>query len=177
MIKLQDFAKQQGCSDRNIQKHIKKYAAELEGLYQRRGAAGTWLTEDACEILRNKMKPPSADVYDESKDKEIASLKERVLELEGLIHQKDILYTELQSKMSLKENALLEAQNQLRLIEDQNEVKIKAAVQEAEDKLFTELTNKRLENERQLTEQFQEALNAEKTRKLTLKERLFGRKQ
>lgn len=64
MIKLQDFARQMGVTDRAIQKHLKKYAAELEGLYQRKGPNGTWLTEEACEILRNKMRQQPIAVAD-----------------------------------------------------------------------------------------------------------------
>ena len=64
MIKLQDFARQMGVTDRAVQKHLRKYAAELEGLYQRKGPNGTWLTDEACEILRNKMRQQPMAVAD-----------------------------------------------------------------------------------------------------------------
>ena len=65
MIKLQDFARQQGVTDRAIQKHLNTYAEDLEGLYERKGPNGTWLTDEACEILRSKMKqqPISSKLY------------------------------------------------------------------------------------------------------------------
>ena len=43
MIKLQDFAKECGVTDRAIQKHLVKYADELNGLYERKGPNGTCL--------------------------------------------------------------------------------------------------------------------------------------
>lgn len=75
MIKLQDFARQMGVTDRAIQKHLKKYAAELEGLYQRKGPNGTWLTEEACEILRNKMRQQPAAVTDAESTRELERLR------------------------------------------------------------------------------------------------------
>lgn len=72
MIKLQDFAKQQGVTDRAIQKHLKTYAAELEGKFERKGPNGTWLTNEACEILRSKMKQAPVIVADE--DPRVAKL-------------------------------------------------------------------------------------------------------
>lgn len=56
MIKVQDFARECGVTDRAIHKHLKTYAAELNGLYERRGPNGTWLTEAACDILRGKLR-------------------------------------------------------------------------------------------------------------------------
>lgn len=75
MIKLQDFARQMGVTDRAVQKHLKKYAAELEGLYQRKGPNGTWLTEEACEILRNKMRQQPIAVADAESNREKAELR------------------------------------------------------------------------------------------------------
>lgn len=78
MIKLQDFARQMGVTDRAIQKHLKKYAAELDGLYQRKGPNGTWLTEEACEILRNKMRQQPMVVGDAEAIREKAELEAEV---------------------------------------------------------------------------------------------------
>lgn len=64
MIKLQDFANQQGVTDRQVQRLLKKYEAELEGLYDRKGPNGTWLTDEACDILRGKMKQAPAAVFE-----------------------------------------------------------------------------------------------------------------
>jgi len=111
MIKLQDFAKQQGVTDRAIQKHLKTYAAELEGLFQRKGPNGTWLTDEACEILRSKMKQPPAPVIFEE-DPRVKELQERVKELEGLLSEKDKMLT-------ISQQATQEAQNKVNLMLDE----------------------------------------------------------
>lgn len=82
MIKLQDFARQMGVTDRAIQKHLKKYAAELEGLYQRKGPNGTWLTEEACEILRNKMRQQPMAVADSQIYRDLEEAKKKIEKLQ-----------------------------------------------------------------------------------------------
>lgn len=84
MIKLQDFAREQGVTDRQIQRLLKKYAADLEGLFERQGQNGTWLTDEACEFLRSKMiKPPAPIIFDA--DPRIAELTEKLDEKERLL--------------------------------------------------------------------------------------------
>lgn len=78
MIKLQDFAREQGVTDRAIQKHLRKYAAEFEGLYERKGPNGTWLTEEACEILRGKMKQQPIVLGDAQMARENADLEKKL---------------------------------------------------------------------------------------------------
>lgn len=111
MIKLQDFAKQQGVTDRAIQKHLKTYAEELEGLYQRKGPNGTWLTDEACEILRSKMKQPPAPIIFEE-DPRIPKLEARVDELEKLLSEKEKMLT-------ISQQATQEAQNKVNLMLDE----------------------------------------------------------
>lgn len=79
MIKLQDFAHAQGVTDRQVQRLLKKYASELEGLYERKGPNGTWLSEKACEILRGKMKQQPIAVTGEDERK---ALQAQIQELE-----------------------------------------------------------------------------------------------
>ena len=128
MIKLQDFARERGVTDRAIQKHLKTYAKELEGLYERKGPNGTWLSEEACEILRSKMKtPPPPVLFDE--DPRVKGLQERVRELEEMLSEKDKMLT-------LSQKATQEAQNTVNLMLD--EVKKVKALEDG---------NKALENE------------------------------
>lgn len=91
MIKLQDFARECGVTDRAIQKHLKTYAGELEGLYQRKGPNGTWLTDEACEILRSKMKQLPPAVIDGETVRENDELKMRIRELEARLSEKEKL--------------------------------------------------------------------------------------
>lgn len=97
MIKLQDFARECAVTDRQIQRLLKKYEEELAGHFERKGPNGTWLDEEACEILRGKMKHlPSAvvdgevarkneDLERENKDllKALNMAKDRIIELQG----------------------------------------------------------------------------------------------
>lgn len=171
MIKLQDFATHQGVTDRQIQRLLKKYADELEGLYQRKGPNGTWLTEEACEILRGKMKQAPITVINESE--QVSFLQQenkKLLEALNLAKDKIILLQEQNTQISLENAriALLEADigEKDKILEE-----TRKTVQKAQDEL-TE-TRKQFEDEVYLLKQ---ELEAEKNRKLTLKERLFGKK-
>lgn len=65
MIKLQDFARECGVTDRAIQKHIQKHEEALQGHFERRGVNGTWLDDFAQEFIRNLMvQSPPAVVSD-----------------------------------------------------------------------------------------------------------------
>lgn len=75
MIKLQDFARQKGVTDRTIQKHLKKHEKELKGHFERKGPNGTWLDGFACDYLSEIMKTNAVVVTD-------ATLLEKNRELE-----------------------------------------------------------------------------------------------
>lgn len=166
MIKLQDFARQQGVTDRAVQKQLKKYEAELEGLFERKGTNGTWLSEEACSVLRSKMKAQPIDIYDDTKDREIERLNARIRELELRVDAKDKRIDKLEDRVDQKEEALLIAQNTLKLLEDKNQERIEAAVKEAEEAL-----------KKRLQEDFNRQMAAERTRKLSFSERFFGQKK
>lgn len=186
MIKLQDFAKQQGVTDRAIQKHLKTYAEELDGLYQRKGPNGTWLTDEACEILRSKMKQAPAPIVFEE-DPRVKELEAANKELQKQLNEANLNFqkyaantaatlAEANKQLQLAERASsLEAENSnLRTEKCSLEQKI-AEAEKASQKLSEELTgaNKALEDENHL---LKNELEVEKTRKLTFKERLLGKK-
>lgn len=130
MIKLQDFAKQQGVTDRAIQKHLKKYEAELEGLFERKGPNGTWLTDEACEILRGKMKQQPVVVSEP--DPRVERLEERVRELEEQVSEKDKL-------LSLAHQQVQSAQAQVAQLQ---EASAKVALLEADNKAVRQRAEK-----------------------------------
>ena len=109
MIKLQDFATQMGVTDRAVQKHMKKYAPELEGLYQRKGPNGTWLTDEACEILRSKMRQTPAAIIEP--DSRVERLEARVRELEDLLLEKD-------RAVAIAQQHVQDAQKQVTLLQE-----------------------------------------------------------
>lgn len=115
MIKLQDFSREQGVTDRQIQRLLKKYAADLEGLFDRRGQNGTWLSDEACEILRGKMKQAPIVVSDASEELNNLRLENKRL-LQALNAAKDrVIDLQDQNKdLALKtaQIASLEADNE-----------------------------------------------------------------
>jgi len=87
MIKLQDFAKQMHVTDRALQKHLKNYPDEFAGLYQRKGPNGTWLTDEACELLRSKMRIQPTAVADAKVYRELEAAQKQVRFLESQVTQ------------------------------------------------------------------------------------------
>jgi len=137
MIKLQDFATQQGVTDRQIQRLLKKYAADLEGKFERKGPNGTWLTPEACEILRSKMRQQPIAIIEP--DKRAEELQERVRELEQLLSEKDKMLT-------ISQKATQDAQDKVNLMLE--EVKKVKALEEGKEALEGKIEALESENER-----------------------------
>ena len=180
VIKLQDFAKECGVTDRAIQKHLVKYADELNGLYERKGPNGTWLSDAACDILRSKMKQQPIVVSDGSLARQAEELKAENVQLLKELHnvQTDIIELQRQNTKLIAENArisLLEADNETKA---QQLTDAEKSAQSANLKL-SEATKAFEDKEQQLQaeiEQLRQQLESEKQRPLTLRERFFGRK-
>ena len=81
MIKLRDFAREQGVTDRQVQRLLKKYEAELTGQFERRGQNGTWLTDEACNFLIGKMRTSPVVVGDGEQLREQMQLRKENDEL------------------------------------------------------------------------------------------------
>lgn len=180
VIKLQDFAKECGVTDRAIQKHLVKYADELNGLYERKGPNGTWLSDAACDILRSKMKQQPIVVSDGSLARQAEELKAENVQLLKELHnvQTDIIELQRQNTKLIAENArisLLKADNEAKA---QQLTDAEKSAQSANSKL-SEATKAFEDKEQQLQaeiEQLRQQLESEKQRPLTLRERFFGRK-
>lgn len=120
MIKLNQFALEQGVSNRQIQRLVAKYSDEIEGMYERRGQNGTWLSEEACEILKTKMRLKPDEVYDDSKDKEIERLNNLIAEKDEAIKIKEQLLATLELKEIEVRNKLELAEKEKFLIEEKS---------------------------------------------------------
>lgn len=81
MIKLQDFAAQQGVTDRAIQKHLKNHEEALQGHFERKGPNGTWLDDYACEFIRSKMVQQPLVMADSSLVQKVADLEREKADL------------------------------------------------------------------------------------------------
>lgn len=162
MTKLQDFAAQQNITERQIYRLLQKYADELQGLYERRGQNGTWLTDEACEILHSKMRQQPVIVSDRSLARQAEELKAKNLELLEELHtvQADMIELQKQNTKLIAETA------RISLLEADNDVKTQklAAADDEKQQLQAEIT------------QLRQQLESEKQRPLTLRERFFGRK-
>lgn len=124
MIKLQDFAKQNGITDRQVQRQLKKYETELNGHFKRRGHNGTWLDEVACSFLESKMLQSPVIQGGGDLLQKMAELqaenenlqKQLIKQQEQLIHAKDVIIelTETKSQLEATEKSynLLETQVQ-----------------------------------------------------------------
>lgn len=198
MIKLQDFARECGVTDRAIQKHLKTYAAELEGHFERKGPNGTWLDEEACQILRSKMKQLPPAVIDGETLRENDKLKKRVDELETRLSDKERLLALAQQQVQTAQDRVNELQLQAgkvlaleeRLEGTKAEQKAKAeeyahglaqAAQEAAEAVRAAQAAQELAEAEKKAREAAEAeaadLREELARPLTWKERLFGRKR
>lgn len=147
MIKLQDFASQCGVTDRQIQRLLKKYESEVVGHFERKGVNGTWLDDEACSILRSKMKVKEIAVVDET-------LQLRIKELEEKIERKDVIIERLQQREQEKDLLIEDMKSERLLLEEKNQEKIESAVKEAEDRLSL----KHVEAERKLQIHYQEEI-------------------
>lgn len=141
MIKLQDFARECGVTDRAIQKHLKNHEKNLEGHFERRGKNGTWLDQTAQDYIRSLMVQQPIVVGDAETHREVEELKEenRAL-LKALNGAKDRIIelqdTRLQLEAAERETKLLEgfvadAKAEIRTLTEQKAAEVAAARQEA----------------------------------------------
>lgn len=111
MIKLQDFARKCGVTDRAIQKHLQKHAKELKGHFERKGPNGTWLDDYACDYLRGFMKQQPIVISEPSA--EVEALKQRIGELEQLVSEKEKLLAMSQQTTQNAQNRVAELEKQV----------------------------------------------------------------
>ncbi len=170
MIKLQDFARQCGVTDRAIQKHLKTYADELEGLYQRKGPNGTWLTEEACEILRSKMKMQPIVVGASDQQKEIDRLQLQVSALQDKLIQAQERLLAAQDLIAEGQSARLALEASKQEIA-KKELEAAGARQEAQDLLGKlDVVEREKEALKGAQDELQGKLRDEQTRKITFSE-------
>lgn len=128
MIKLQDFARQMGVTDRAIQKHLKNCEADLQGHFERKGPNGTWLDDYAQTFIQERMKQQPVVVYDDSASELVDA--NRKLEQEN---------KELQKKLIEAYELLTAAkEQQLRLQGELTEQKLIAAKADAAELALTD---------------------------------------
>lgn len=99
MIKVQDFARECGVTDRQIHRLLSKYQDEVEGHFDRQGQNGTWLDEVACQILRSKMKKLPPAVSDQQTLRDLKELQEENVLLNKQLGAQGIIIGNMQKKI------------------------------------------------------------------------------
>ena len=197
MIKLSDFAKYYGVTSRAIQKHVSTLGAKIEPHIERRPPHGSiWLDDQAQEMIRNRMEtPPPPVVADSNLTDEndrlkntLLQLQARYIDLQNRLVQQTALASEAAASKKLLEaqrttSTMLAAERDQALAERDQAVNMekleRASSKSREEKLKAQIeTNKsELEKEKEKNKELQNLLNDERTRRLTVRERFFGRKK
>lgn len=170
MIKLQDFARECGVTDRTIQKHVAKHEEALAGHFERKGPNGTWLDEYAQEYIRGLMiQPPPPVLGDAQTARENEDLKQ---ENQRLNEKIQFLLAE-NAKLQGIQGRLEGAEESKRILQKNlDAARYDQDLIRAENK---ELNQKLLESNGRATE-YRVKLEAEINRPLTLRERITGKK-
>ena len=165
MITVKQYAEQVGKTHQSVYKQIKskRNQERLEGHIIKQNGT-TYLDETAVDILNESRSTPIV-VMENSNSAELEQLK---LEKEQMLFK----ITNLQDQLLIEKDKVIALQNEKKLITEQSADKIKQAEDTLKNKLQTEF-NEQLQS---LKEDYQRQLDAEKRRKLTFRERLFGTK-
>lgn len=152
---IKDLAKELNCSYEAVRKQTKRYAKELgDHIYTQHKTQ--YLDDFACDFIRSKRMDSPVVISRLEHDEAMELLKQKYTELLEK-------YTTLQ-----EENHQLELENaKIALLEADNKAQ-RDKIAEAEQKALEANSE---------AYRAKEELQAEKTRKLTLKERLIGRKE
>lgn len=130
LIRVRDFAKQNGCTPQNIYKHLRTYAEQLDGhTFQGPGRKGVLLDDFAQEFLRGVMYPKEL-----AADDTISRLQEE------LDQARAALFAAMQEDMKNRTKiAQLEAENEKVNFELAANLKALAASNEERDAQAAEL--------------------------------------
>lgn len=177
IVKLGDFARECGVSERAIQKHLKRLEQELDGHFERKGTQGTWLDEVAQECIRSHLQTaPPPVIADNSLLRENEELRNKLISMQER-------YIQLQSQLVEQVKIAAEAEMNIKLLES---AEAKQREQEKEimeernqkDIALTELESvkEKLRAAEVAAAESAAALDRERVRKLTFLERLTGKR-
>lgn len=114
-IKIGDFARECGVSDRAIYKHLQKHESELEGHLDKQGSNGTWLDEYAQNYVRGLMlRQPVTVIQD---NEEFRMLREENIELRAQLQQSTTHILKLQEIVTGQAEQLAEGRAAQMLLE------------------------------------------------------------
>lgn len=188
-VKVSDFARDAGVTSRAIQRHIQNLGQSLEGHIERRGPHNAiWMDEIAQELVRSRMDTtPPPVVSDSSLLDENAALRDTLLKLQNQhieLQQRMIELTALAAEAATSRKMLAAAEkkeNDLQM--ELNTTREEAAAAANMASLEAAAASARIEELQKQVEEanckaaaMADALEEEKGRKLSWRERLTGRK-
>ena len=153
-IKIGDFARECGVSDRAIYKHIQKHEAELEGHLDKQGSNGTWLDETAQTFIRGLMLRQPVTVIQDNEDYRL--LREENLELRQQLGKATEQLLKLQDILTTQATEIAEGRTAQKLLE---------ASESRQSELEAKVEQGRLEAEKARTEENRAILEAQESQK------------
>ena len=173
IIKLNEFADEQGVSVRTVQKKLTagRYQKQLEGEFLRTATDGTWLSAEAAEFLKGTFRTQAVGfISDSTYERQIAELKEALGAEKEKRYEDQQKFTDYMAQVT---PLLQKANEQLALAEASEQNKQRAEALEAQNgDLRAEI--KRLEElvaqERETAEKASDELSDERQRRISFKE-------
>ena len=105
MVKISEFAKQYGISDRHARRLVAENESDLCGHFEKRGNGGTWIDEVAAEILRGKLRNPQEYVQLTIDEADQAALQQRIIDLQAQLLE---AYKAVANERDMRAGLLLE---------------------------------------------------------------------
>lgn len=105
MVKISEFARQFGITDRHARRLAAENEPDLVGHYEKRGNAGTWIDEVGIEILRSKLRNPLEYVPAVVDEVDPAVLKQQIIDLQAQLLD---AYKTIADERSARSDLLLE---------------------------------------------------------------------
>lgn len=184
VITFRDYADQRGISYEAVRQQVVRYRADLEGHIVRDGRQQL-LDEEAVSFLESKRKKNPVTIIQQSKDEELQLLRQQKEALMAKVAEQgdklDALHTRLEEMLQLQLDAkaatlALAAKNAAREGELRKEAENAREAAENAEKRASEAVAAAEEAKAEVAAAVAD-LQAEQTRKLTLRERLLGRKK
>lgn len=174
IIKLNEFADEQGVSVRTVQKKLTagRYQQQLEGEFLRTATDGTWLSAEAAEFLKGTFRTQAVGfVSDSTYERQIAELKEALYTEKEKRYEDQQKFTDYVAQVT---PLLQKASEQLALAEASEQNKKQAEQMQTEnDNLRAEIDRLKglLVREQKTAQEASEELTAQREENEELKSR------
>lgn len=169
MITVKEYASDRKITIQAVHKSMKgaRKAERLKGhVFVQDGIK--WLDDVAVRILDESRKQAPATILMDDRQAEIDALNEKIAKLEKQLEGKENYIMVLEQAGTDKQARLNELEGERKLIEEKTQKQINDAVKAAEAAIHQRLTSEHQKKIEDMTAAHEQALAAEKERKLTL---------